>query len=605
RPYKVFLTPELHKRWLKGVLSTLALCYLIGLWQGEFHWLWIWFPLGPAGIRTGFLFISILLLHILRIAELRVGPRTTRYPFQTFTQRLTSFAVILTLITYQASAFIFGEVYIWSAPENVRLSLVEHGRSYERPRLNERPLYLRCMFLCLGTVQALLHIYRNSDSVMIPLHKATPLDIKNQATATRTKFQRDKIVRTIKGIFGRSLLQPLIIAFLSPILYIIIFRKRVFHIFLGIIRVWSALPRTAKPGSFPGWIDIMGRFFIEGTLLSIMWEFSNTIFNMFMVREPVKHIKLLEEKPVSGNSKDPNGTLLLGLKAKAEMTKSFAFWELSLITSRFETRRKTIYEELNRPGGTTWTQLLAICLSELSTIKSRIEGDANPKPPEDPQAPPIQTLPKISKPLAIQETIFSKPAPPADFRSSVGHSIGVLAKAYGNSSSPPLKGTAKRLRELGNKHQFTIPSPQIKKDTEARLQKAKESPLGWPFRATFERSITAALLGRNTGASASTIVDAADALSGLAVLSLKEDSFGSVHESIPTIVKGLVGALKTIDSFAEKERGKFGVEHGWGEGLVGEVREALRADLEKVVQAFAEYLTGLGMKAEEVREAKE
>ncbi|MGG6495946.1 UNVERIFIED_CONTAM: nucleoporin NDC1, partial [Bacteroidetes bacterium 56_B9] len=77
-------------------------------------------------------------------------------------------------------------------------------------------------------------------------------------------------------------------------------------------------------------------------------------------------------------SKDPNGSLLTGLKSKRETNKSFALWELYLITTQFESRRKTIYTEVDRAGGSTWSQVCNLCLAEISGVQQRIEEEIAP-----------------------------------------------------------------------------------------------------------------------------------------------------------------------------------------------------------------------------------
>ena len=53
-----------------------------------------------------------------------------------------------------------------------------------------------------------------------------------------------------------------------------------------------------------------------------------------------------------------------------------------MISSSFETRRITIFQQLDRAGGSTWTQILTICLAELQGIQDRIKDfQARAQPP--------------------------------------------------------------------------------------------------------------------------------------------------------------------------------------------------------------------------------
>lgn len=89
--YRDFLTPALHKRFSSAALITLVLCYAEAILIADKssseldphikNWLrsdimtvfWFWFPIGPAGIRTLLIFISVLSLFVLRVAQLHLG----------------------------------------------------------------------------------------------------------------------------------------------------------------------------------------------------------------------------------------------------------------------------------------------------------------------------------------------------------------------------------------------------------------------------------------------------------------------------------------------------------------------------------------------------
>ena len=73
----------------------------------------------------------------------------------------------------------------------------------------------------------------------------------------------------------------------------------------------------------------------------ILWECSNLAFSVLISQEPLKG-----GKPLTDASKDPTGSLILGLKTKQEVPKTFAFWELMLIGERFPERRRAIFDPL-------------------------------------------------------------------------------------------------------------------------------------------------------------------------------------------------------------------------------------------------------------------
>jgi len=61
---------------------------------------------------------------------------------------------------------------------------------------------------------------------------------------------------------------------------------------------------------------LVAQFAAEGTLLVLLWEFVNKAFDVYIAQEPLKN-----NKPITSDSKDPNGTLLNGLKSKKETAK--------------------------------------------------------------------------------------------------------------------------------------------------------------------------------------------------------------------------------------------------------------------------------------------
>ena len=55
---------------------------------------------------------------------------------------------------------------------------------------------------------------------------------------------------------------------------------------------------------------------ISGFFLVLIFEASNVLFTAYVAREPLK-----KGQPFTAESKDPNGTLLLGLKQKKEIPR--------------------------------------------------------------------------------------------------------------------------------------------------------------------------------------------------------------------------------------------------------------------------------------------
>ena len=101
------------------------------MFKANAYWtadLWFWFPIGPAGISALLLFLSALVIFVLRVANFHFGERNNSSPASTFLQCLASPVGLQTLGFYLASAWWFSEVYIWTAPASAKLNWVIEGR---------------------------------------------------------------------------------------------------------------------------------------------------------------------------------------------------------------------------------------------------------------------------------------------------------------------------------------------------------------------------------------------------------------------------------------------------------------------------------------------
>lgn len=128
RPYRDFLTPSLHRRFTSAALVGLVACWLAALPLANFSLFWSWFPIGPAGFRTAFLFISSLSIFVLRVAQLHFGKRTTISTFESFWNYALSRNTIATCFWYLTSAIVFAELYIFSSAKSANLAWIDPGR---------------------------------------------------------------------------------------------------------------------------------------------------------------------------------------------------------------------------------------------------------------------------------------------------------------------------------------------------------------------------------------------------------------------------------------------------------------------------------------------
>ncbi|KAF2480011.1 nucleoporin protein Ndc1-Nup [Neohortaea acidophila] len=627
RPYKDFLTPALHRRFTRAALLTLAACYLTSILIRRPSLLWIWNPFSLTGIRALLLFLPCLAVFIVRVSNMHIGPVTTGSKIDTVWQTITSWKSAHTLAWFMWSAWFFGEVYLWSQGPDAHLEWVDRGRKFEEdvwewPILNESPLFLRFVWLWLALLQTSAHLLRDEDGLSIPQKDEDWT--KKAASKLPEPLQelRERMPRILIHTF--QLLCGLVVA--VPIYWLFI-RKSIwpwFSVFAGLF--FSGLSSDSSPPGPKHQGSLSIHTFASSILLITLWNISNAVFTIFVIQPPLRREQPLttEMKDAQGNistrSRDPNGSLLNGLKSKKEVTKAFAFWELCVICEKFEARRKTIYTDVDRKEGSTWAQISKYCLGELDTIQARIDKAQAPSAASAAQHEGTSTareeprgLPKIANRGVVENgNVLQKPAK-ADFAQHIGNA----AKSIGQSpdTTHVVQARARKAIEWGadrllsKSEQQQLTRQNLASEANSTITRVLQSPVGEPFRKTFDRKVSLVVLGTAPHGNRANIVHASRALSALCVNSLKEDDYGQVARSIPIVLRTYTAAITAVSTFVA------GVAPHWTDVEfrqrdrrvkdVDEVVLVLKAGLEGILLAFGEYADAVGVTKRELREARE
>ncbi|CAF9920898.1 MAG: hypothetical protein ALECFALPRED_001659 [Alectoria fallacina] len=615
--YREFLTPALHRRFTSAALITLVVCYAEAvLVADKCSIFWFWFPVGPAGIRTLLLFLSALSIFVLRVAQLHLGIRTTASPFETFTIYLFRLNTVQTLGWYLFSAWWFSEVYMWSVPESANLGWVAAGKAWERKRLNERPIYLRSVFFMLAILQSGSHLYYDYDSGSLPVTRA-----KTGASSGQPRKQEHPIFQMkalLPNLSRKTGIQAAGMAFWGPIIYTLFIRRAAWSLSLYFAALLWDVPASQLSYIPPYHYSLILRSFTSSVLLITLWEFSNAIFSTYLTQEPLKR-----EQPLTSDSKDPNASLLNGLKAKRETVRTFAFCELALISQRFAARRKAIFADIDRPTGSAWNQIMTLCLGNILAISNRITEFQNPttKSAVPPQRITIESLPSISSAPLRQESIFSNTRPPATTREKIESSVGIIAKSYGQSPQPakPLKflesqraegekylGVA-RQKLLTQSQQESLSSSGLLAQYNAYLIRFLQTPFGRPFRRTFKRRVSTVVLGSPVS-ELNSIIDSVNGLTALALASLTEDNYGKVAKDVPLLIQAFVSVIQSVEGFVKTlpvhwTDVEFSESDRRGEE-VDLVVGSMKVGLKEMVDAFGKYATELGLTEMDIEAAR-
>jgi nucleoporin NDC1 len=661
RLYKEFLTPALHRRFVNAAAVTLVLCWADATFLSPFFFsraglLWSWFPLGATGIRALLLFVPCLAVFIVRVANMHVGNYTASSDAAALIGRFTGVSgigsVAHTAAWYIWSGWFFGEVFIWSQKSTrTELAWVDEGSQLERSRLNENPIFLRCWFVVLGLSQAGLHLLRDYDFVDLQTDEKRaerfnpfvayfgvpaaameklPLAVRGLAQQSGTILNR-ALTLTFGGLF-----------LLHFPLYYLLVRGTAWTWTYSIVKPLFGLDEAAPPTGLVQFPTLFIQAIYAGLMLALLWEVSNASFSAIVAQPPLKKGEPLTSEikdsrgAVIHRSRDPNGSLLTGLKSKKPVPKAFAFWELYIICTSFETRRRTIYTEVDRAGGNTWSQICALCLAEISAVKTRVEAANDPiafkaklqadaerrrlheEMIANPEERPLGLKRIADQGVLTNADVFAKRTP------DLGASLGNFTKSIGQSPGAvnPVSPHARKALQwtadavLSKEEQQRLAAASASTGTgllekflpRQYLVQFLRTPIGAPFRQTLGRRLSSTVFGQGESGKGN-LIHAVKILERLIMSSLQEDQFGSVQKDVAEVVRHLTATVVLMEKFVMEARPHWSdVERPRGsseKGEVVEVLDILKGSLEQIILGFGEYSEGLGLSLKEVREARE
>lgn len=264
------------------------------------------------------------MIFILRVGQMHVGLRTSFSAWQTF-KKFPKGQVVQTVGWYSLSALLFSEIYIWSAPKAADLGRVKTMPKTERSILNEKPIYLTNYLLMLGVLQAACHLYFDYDRIDIQVTKSQTSEPSSAQDSHRSAHPADRLYSKVftllatsaKRVAAMFLAGPII--YYTPILFIEPYSIR--RTAWGLTRSWAKLfyklPKTTAPPTFrPYHLELFYHLIASGLMLVMLWEVGSAAFSIYVALEPLKN-----ERPITYESRDPNGSLLTGLRGKKIQTR--------------------------------------------------------------------------------------------------------------------------------------------------------------------------------------------------------------------------------------------------------------------------------------------
>lgn len=283
-------------------------------------------------------------------------------------------------------------------------------------------------------------------------------------------------------------------------------------------------------------------------------------------------------------------------------------WELAFIARDYEARRKAIYEDIDRKDGPMWSQVYAICLDVIKGMEGRIDNYAKPPAPVSAPTEAVVDEKKRSSQPPKQDQIFQSAPQSKTFRNEVEKAVTQVATAPGQASQ--LSPLAKKAMANAKDRLLQMQREATGSDDPQSLFKSValaflSSVLGWPFRQEFNRRLATVVLGTPYG-EPSFYINAVNALSQLAVHSLKEDKYGNVQRDVSTIIRALTSVTKKLDAFkAQLPAHWTDVNKDKETPEVDAILEALRGGLSQLIEGFGPYARDLRLSLTDMRLAKE
>ncbi|KAI9888814.1 MAG: hypothetical protein M1814_006268 [Vezdaea aestivalis] len=472
------------------------------------------------------LFVSGFSLFILRVAQLHVNKPTTQSPASALRNIFLSSQIPYTLVIYLFSAWFFGEIYIWSARPSSDLGWTVIARAYGVPRLNERPIYLRMCLMVFALIQSYYHIKADYSLIPLPLPEwLQQTDRQEQLQLPTAEPPTQRVVSQLLRIVIGSITTSLAAPFIALFVYYIFVRRMAWntHMWIAQTFISADLRPTSSPQDWapPAFLSLFLRCMQAGFLLLMLWKLSNSFFTANVALEPLKN-----GQPLTSGSKDPNGTLIIGLKSKRDVPRAVALWELLSISLSFPERRKLIYSDIDRQPSPTWTAIVDLLLPSISSICAPTPVPAPPPAPTPKST--LQPLPKIGTPMKTGPIFIPSP------------STGVseyLKQDAPTPSQPPQPTLVTLFNHLLTLRTALLNHPLLR----TLATTLQTTPLGAIARSTPRRNAASTLLGP---AALAPLLYTITSLSSLTVRSVAEDPYGRVSSDVARLVTAYTGALQ-------------------------------------------------------------
>lgn len=252
-----------------------------------------------------------------------------------------------------------------------------------------------------------------------------------------------------------------------------------------------------------------------------------------------------------------------------------------------------------------WSQVYRLCLDVVKDMETRI--DAYGKKPEPPQEPVPVSREATDTALQISDNpiLLSTPAKKSRVE-NIADKMAVRSPGQPARLSPIVqKGLGHAKGFVGEVTRQATSSEDLHSPIQQWTRRFLESPIGVPFKQTFDLRLSVVVLG-TPHAEPSLLINAVSALTRLALQSLAEDNYGNVQRDVAAVIRAFTAATVKLDKF------KAGFPVHWTDlggsrecADVDAVLETLREALRQLIEAFGLYARDIRLTFADVRHARE
>jgi nucleoporin NDC1 len=238
-----------------------------------------------------------------------VGIKTTGSGLYTLASLLLSARTYETALWYSVSSLLYCAIYLGTRDEDANLHWITYY-SGDRARLNERPVFFACYMFTFALVQTVEHYRHDVDRLDLGALERKP--VKEQKSTGIVSGSLQAVLEELPMALAECFKISLMAVPGAIVLYFLFLRSFAWSWGLTFLRPFYNMPRTNMlPSSWPTDIYLLARCVVAGAGVGFLWTAGNKAFSLFMVKKPLKN-----GIPLTSESKDPNGSLLNGLKSK-------------------------------------------------------------------------------------------------------------------------------------------------------------------------------------------------------------------------------------------------------------------------------------------------